>query len=228
MTRPVLLFDVYGTLINTHGLLTTLQSWLGEEAGKSFSLAMRRYQLEYSWRRSLMGRYEDFPKVTKHAILHANNELQAGLSTDQIQQLVAGYATLPAFEDSLGGLKMITDAGFQCYAFSNGTQAALEKILSHANVRQYLIDVISCDEIKRYKPDPVTYQHACRRVGMKMSQTWLISCNNFDVLGAMNSGLSSAWIRRDPSAVMDPWDMEPTYTARDLRDFANHLISDHQ
>jgi 2-haloacid dehalogenase len=48
-----LAFDVYGTLIDTHGVVSALQALIGDKA-KDFSHSWREKQLEYSFRRGLM------------------------------------------------------------------------------------------------------------------------------------------------------------------------------
>ncbi|RMF46291.1 MAG: haloacid dehalogenase type II, partial [Deltaproteobacteria bacterium] len=48
-----LAFDVYGTLIDTHGVLTALEKLVGDKA-LAFSNSWRDKQLEYSFRKGLM------------------------------------------------------------------------------------------------------------------------------------------------------------------------------
>ena len=45
-----LAFDVYGTLINTHGVVSLLENMVGDNA-HAFSTTWREKQLEYSFRR---------------------------------------------------------------------------------------------------------------------------------------------------------------------------------
>jgi 2-haloacid dehalogenase len=49
-----LAFDVYGTLIDTHGVVSALQKITGPEKAKVFSRIWREKQLEYSFRRGLI------------------------------------------------------------------------------------------------------------------------------------------------------------------------------
>ncbi len=62
-----LAFDVYGTLIDTHGMVSELREFAGERAGE-FSRIWREKQLEYSFRRGLMQNYETFAVCTRHAL----------------------------------------------------------------------------------------------------------------------------------------------------------------
>ena len=62
-----LVFDAYGTLFDVHSVVA-----LGEQLfpgkGGALSQLWRAKQLEYTWLRSLMGRYEDFTVVTRDAL----------------------------------------------------------------------------------------------------------------------------------------------------------------
>ena len=55
-------FDVYGTLIDTHGVVVVLREHLGERAAQ-FSSLWRDKQLEYSFRRGLMQNYRDLRRT---------------------------------------------------------------------------------------------------------------------------------------------------------------------
>ena len=62
-----LAFDVYGTLIDTHGVVTLLEELVGDKA-KEFSRTWRDKQLEYSFRKGLMQNYETFAVCTSQAL----------------------------------------------------------------------------------------------------------------------------------------------------------------
>ena len=58
-----LAFDVYGTLIDTNGVLVLLEKIVGKKA-KAFSQTWRDKQLEYSFRRGHMQNYVGFEVCT--------------------------------------------------------------------------------------------------------------------------------------------------------------------
>ena len=62
-----LVFDAYGTLFDVHSV-TRLADAHFPGKGAALSAAWRTKQLEYTWLRSLMGRYEDFNRVTLAAL----------------------------------------------------------------------------------------------------------------------------------------------------------------
>ena len=210
-----LAFDVYGTLINTHGVLTTLEELVGDQA-KAFSNTWRDKQLEYSFRKGLMQNYETFAVCTSQALDYTCAYYGTDLSDEQKQELMILYRILPAFDDVKEGLNRLKEAGFRLYAFSNGAADALEVLLNNAGIRDPFLGVVSVDDIKSFKPNPAVYSHFLRQSKSTGGSAWLISSNPFDVIGAISAGMKSAWVQRSPDAVFDPWGIEPTITVSSL------------
>ena len=210
-----LAFDVYGTLIDTHGVVTLLEELVGDEA-KDFSRTWRDKQLEYSFRKGLMQNYETFAVCTSQALDYTCASYGATLSAEQKKELMAIYRVLPAFDDATEGLTRLKDTGNRLFAFSNGAADALEILLNNAGIRELFLGVVSVDDIKSFKPNPAVYSHFLRKSGATGGESWLISSNPFDVIGAISAGMKSAWVRRSPEAIFDPWGIEPTITVSSL------------
>ncbi|WP_417596429.1 haloacid dehalogenase type II [Oceanospirillum sp.] len=213
--KTALAFDVYGTLIDTQGVLDALQKIMGDNA-PAFSKLWREKQLEYSFRRGLMQDYVDFSVCTRNALDYACMALKQPLEEDTRQALMAVYKTLPAFDDTLAGLKAAKDAGMLCYAFSNGSAAAVEGLLDHAGIRDYFEDIISVEALQTFKPNPGVYQLLLDTAGVSADSGWLISGNPFDILGALNHGMKTAWVKRSNEVIFDPWGPEPTVIINQL------------
>lgn len=217
-----LAFDVYGTLINTHGVLSALEELVSDHA-KAFSNTWRDKQLEYSFRKGLMQNYETFTVCTSQALDYTCSYYRTNLSDDQKMELMSLYRVLPAFDDVKEGLTRLKGAGFMLYAFSNGATDALEVLLNNAGIRDLFLGVISVDDIKSFKPNPAVYSHFLRKSKATGGSAWLISSNPFDVIGAISAGMKSAWVRRSPESVFDPWGVEPTITVTSLRELKEEL-----
>jgi 2-haloacid dehalogenase len=217
-----LAFDVYGTLIDTHGVVIKLRELVGDKA-EPFSRTWREKQLEYSFRRGLMRRYADFAVCTSQALDYTNACLKAGLTPDQKAVLLAEYRSLPAFDDVKASLVGLSADRHSLYAFSNGTADAVETLLTNAGIRDLFDGVVSVDDRQTFKPNPDVYQYLLKATGASADDTWLVSSNPFDVIGAVSYGLRSAWICRSDDALFDPWGMDPTITIKSLRDLASGL-----
>ena len=223
-TPQTLAFDVYGTLIDTHGLVSMLEAFAGEKA-EALSMLWRQKQLEYSFRRALMRRYCPFSECTAEALEFACASFQVALSDSQRRGLLDGYRRLPAFPDVADGLERAREAGLGLFAFSNGLASDVESLLDHAGIREFFDDVVSVDEIRSFKPDPEVYRHFMNRAKSQPEFTWLISSNPFDVTGARAAGMNAIWVRRSESAVFDPWEFQPTASGSDLTQVADVIMT---
>jgi 2-haloacid dehalogenase len=220
--KTVLAFDVYGTLIDTAGVVAKLRELVGPSAD-DFSQAWRDKQLEYSFRRGLMRQYQDFGICTRDALEYSCARFNAELSQTDKDALLGTYRKLPAFDDVTSSLNSLRENGFAMYAFSNGSSDAVETLLTAADIRDYFTDVVSVEDLQTFKPNPDVYQYFLRRSGAESEQAWLISGNPFDVIGAISAGLNAAWVKRSAGALFDPWGLEPTIEVTSLAEIGERI-----
>lgn len=220
--KRTLAFDVYGTLIDPMGVATALEGMIGDEA-TAFAAAWRSKQVEYLFRRGLGRKYEPFSVCTRQALDFTCLATGRDITPDDRDRLMAAYRELPAFEEVAGALQKLNAADWRCFAFSNGEPADLHTVLGNAGLLQHLDGVISVHETRSYKPDPSVYAFFLENTGALLGDTWLVSGNPFDVLGAMEVGWKAAWIRRDPAMVFDPWGVQPTAVVSDLTELDARL-----
>nr|VFJ42497.1 MAG: 2-haloacid dehalogenase [Candidatus Kentron sp. DK]VFJ65227.1 MAG: 2-haloacid dehalogenase [Candidatus Kentron sp. DK] len=224
MTAITLAFDVYGTLVDTHGVTVSLEKHVGDSA-LAFSRLWREKQLEYTSRRALMQRYRPFPVCVADALDFTCASFGRRLAPEEKQALLAGYETLPAFSDSEQGLRRVAKAGHRSFAFSNGAADAVDRVLRHAGIREYFADIVSVDDIASFKPDPVVYGHFLKETGATAASTWLVSANPFDVMGAVSFGMRAVWVRRSPETVFDPWGIEPDRVVGNLAELGDAIAT---
>jgi 2-haloacid dehalogenase len=215
-------FDIYGTLVDPLEMNEHLRPIAGENADR-FSELWRQKQIEYTFRRSLMRNYENFGVCTRQALIFAARALGVDLSEEEQEKLIEDYQNLTPFPDVIPGIKTLKQEGRMLVAFSNGVEATARTLLERAGILPHLDDVVSVDDLKTFKPDPEVYRYLARRLQRRPYETWLISSNAFDVIGAKNAGLKAVWIRRKPDAPFDPWDIEPDLVVTDLTALAEKL-----
>lgn len=69
----------------------------------------------------------------------------------------------------------------------------------HADVFK---DIVTVEEVKKFKPAPEVYYHLAERVGMdpkdpkSLAQVWVVSGNPFDIVGARAVGMNAIWVNR--------------------------------
>ncbi len=216
-------FDIYGTLVDPLEMNEHLRPLVGEDLADRMSELWRDKQIEYTFRRALMHRYEDFGVCTKKALVYATRVLGVELSEVEQDRLIEEYQNLRPFPDVIPGIEALKERGHTLVAFSNGAEATARTLLERAGVLPHLEGVISVDDLKTFKPNPQVYLYLAGRLRRAPQETWLVSSNPFDVIGAKVAGLKAAWIQRTPSVQFDPWDIEPDLVAPDLEALAGRL-----
>lgn len=195
-STPALAFDVYGTLVDPIGISTELARHLPGDVAIRVAEVWRRKQLEISFRLTAMGRYEDFEWCTRRALTYALAHAGHQLSASTQDLLIARYDDLDPFPDAAPGLARLRAEGYVLAVFSNGTAAMLAAVLAATGLREHFDEVISVNEVRAFKPSPLTYHHAAKRLDRAPSDVRLISSNPFDIIGAEAAGLRAAWVAR--------------------------------
>jgi 2-haloacid dehalogenase len=215
-------FDVYGTLVDPLQMNRCLHSRFGDLAD-SVAAIWRDKQVEYAFRRGLMGRYENFGVCTRQALEFALLSLGLELSAGERGELIEEYQNLKPFSDVIPGIQALRGTGCKLVAFSNGQESVVRDLLERAGVLPFLDGVISVDDLKTFKPDPGVYMYLAERLGISMKDTCLVSSNPWDIIGAKSAGLQGTWIKRKPTAVFDPWGVVPDFVATDLEHLARQF-----
>ncbi|GAD93303.1 haloacid dehalogenase, type II [Paecilomyces variotii No. 5] len=229
----VLAFDLYGTLLSTESIAKQLAVHFGQEQAQSISTAWRRYQLEYTWRLNSMGRYNDFSNVTRNSLLHALAENGVQLDEKAIEELMTAYDSLSTFPDVIPALtKLAAKSNITPVVFSNGTKSMVSNSVFRSKdlspKADFFRDIITVDEVKKYKPAPATYIHLAEKLGKDTSQMgdmWLISGNPFDIVGSRSSGMKAIWVDRAGRGWIDGAvpELPPTAIIRSLEEIAGVL-----
>jgi 2-haloacid dehalogenase len=218
--RAALTFDMYGTLVDPLGIARALERQVADP--EQVARRWRETQLRYAALLAAMEHYHDFGWVTERALDHALAVCGEELDASTRAELVAAYDRLDAFRDTRPGLERLRAAGHTLAVFSNGTRAMIERVVGSAGIADCFDDLISVDEVGTFKPSPRVYLHAAARVGQAPADTWLVSANPFDVVGAATAGLRTAWIDRG-GAAFDPLGPEPEIVVGDLGALADAL-----
>jgi 2-haloacid dehalogenase len=194
--REVLAFDLYGTLVDPVAIAGELGQVLGDAVGREAARLWRVTQLEYTFRLTAMGQYEDFGWVTQRALGFVLAALGVSLPADQSRRLVELYDHLRPFPDAAPALHALAESGYELAVLSNGTPAMIGDCLANSGLGEFFAYRVSVDEVRVFKPSPVVYRHAAQRLARPVGQVWLVTSNAFDSIGANAAGMRTAWINR--------------------------------
>lgn len=193
MKPKAFVFDAYGTLFDVHSVVLGAGHDIAGDL-HALSTLWRQKQLEYTWLRSLMERYEDFWDVTEAALRSSVMQLKIDASAAQLDRLMQAYLFPSAFPDVRPALDALKGAPLAI--LSNGSPKMLESAVRHNGLERYFDEIISVDRAKTYKPSPRVYALATKILNLPASEILFSSSNSWDVAGAKAFGYSVYWCTR--------------------------------
>ncbi len=211
MARPkAIVFDAYGTLFDVHSVIEAGRAVTADPQG--LSTLWRQKQLEYTWLRTLMGRYEDFWAVTEAALRFALEGLGIQAAAE-VRRLMDAYLSLATFPEVPSALHAM--AGTPLGILSNGSPRMLEAAVHSSGLGGVFRHVLSVDAARVYKPSPVVYELGTRAFGVPAGEILFVSSNAWDVAGAKAFGYRCCWCNR-LAAPMEQLGVSPDFEVRGL------------
>ena len=193
MIIKAVVFDAYGTLYDVQSVADiTEDAFPGY--GAIITQVWRIKQLEYTWLRSLMRRYEDFSVVTRDSLAYTLRGLGLQYDDDTFARIIDKYLHLDLYPDALAALSAMKDR--KLAILSNGSPDMLDALVRNSGLDQLLDAVISVDAKKIFKPSPEAYALIEETLHVPPAEVLFISANPWDACGAKAFGLNVAWIER--------------------------------
>jgi 2-haloacid dehalogenase len=191
--RRAFLFDAYGTLFDVHSVVVRAGMGIPGDL-EALSQRWRQKQLEFTWLRALMDRYEDFWQITEAALRTALAQLHIEASESQVQQLLHAYLAPAPFPDANAALDALRDSPRAI--LSNGSPAMLEAAVRNNGLESCFASIISVDRVKTYKPSPKVYQLGPEILHLPAEEILFVSSNAWDAAGAKAFGYRVCWCNR--------------------------------
>jgi 2-haloacid dehalogenase len=186
-------FDAYGTLYDIQSVASvTEQAFPGY--GEIITQIWRIKQLEYTWLRSLMRRYEDFSTVTRESLAYTLRCLGLKYDEQVLARIMEKYLHLDLYPDALVSLAAMKDK--KLAILSNGSPDMLGALVKNSGLDRVLDATISVDSRKIFKPSPDAYGLIESTLHIPPREVLFISSNPWDASGAKAFGLRVAWIER--------------------------------
>lgn len=187
-------FDAYGTIFDFATAAARCPD-IPEESRAALTALWRDKQLQYTWLRTLQGRYVDFWQVTGDALDFALDSLamrKPGLH----EKLMELYRTLGAFPEVIDVLRALRQSGYATAILSNGSPAMLEAAVAGAGLSGLFDAVLSVDSVGVFKTHPRVYQYALDQLAVPASAVCFQSSNGWDAYAASDFGMRVVWCNR--------------------------------
>jgi 2-haloacid dehalogenase len=192
--------------------------------GKSKELmnVWRNRQFEYTWLRTLTGRYKDFWGVTEDALIYAVAFLKLNLKTEDKNKLMQAFLDMRFVKDAEPSLKLLKGMSIQLAILSNATPEMLYAGINNSGLQNIFDFVISTDSIKTYKPIPAAYQLGVDAFKVKKEEILFVAFGGWDEAGAKSFGYPTAWINQMELPV-ELLDVQPDFICKNLTELANYV-----
>jgi 2-haloacid dehalogenase len=186
-------FDAYGTLYDVQSVAAvTEEAFPGY--GDIITQIWRIKQLEYTWLRSLMRRYQDFSAITRDSLVYTLRVLGLEHDSGVFARIMDKYLHLDLYPDATSALTAMRDR--KLAILSNGSSDMLDTLVRNSGLNRLLDATISVDTRKMFKPAPDAYSLIEAVLGVPPAEVLFVSSNPWDACGAKAFGLNVAWIER--------------------------------
>jgi 2-haloacid dehalogenase len=193
MTIKAVVFDAYGTLYDIQSVAAiTDEAFPGY--GEMITQIWRLKQLEYTWHRSLMRRYEDFSVITRDSLVYTLRALGLKYDNKVFERIMDKYVHLDLYPDARQALADLSD--YKLAILSNGSTDMLTTLVRNTALDKILDATISIDSKRIFKPSPEAYSLVEAHLGIAPAEVLFVSSNPWDAIGAKSVGFNTAWIER--------------------------------
>lgn len=219
----VIIFDVNETLLD----LQPLKKSVGEALNGNDQLLSLWFttMLQYSLVHTLTEDYQDFGQIGAAALtmVAKNNGIEISNETAK-KAIVDTITKLPAHADTIEALTALKKAGFNIVSLTNSSNKGVAAQFEFAGLTQYFDQRLSVEDVKAFKPAPITYEWALKRLEVEASDVLMVAAHPWDLAGAEKAGMQTAFIQR-PATSVYPLVAVPDYTITNLNQLVGELIN---
>jgi 2-haloacid dehalogenase len=156
----------------------------------------RTRQFEYTWLRTLSGRYVDFWQVTEESLVFSAKTRGINLSASARDRLMQSWLSLKAWGDVAPALQQLKNAGIRMAFLSNLTEPMLDAAVKNSGLEGYFEPHLSTDKVKAFKPDPRAYQMGVDAFKLEKAEIAFAAFAGWDASGAKWFGYPTFWVNR--------------------------------
>ena len=193
------------------------------EKGSDLGNIWRTRQFEYTWLRTLGGRYVDFWQVSEEALVFAAKARGVDLSVARRDQLMQSWLTLKAWPDVAPALQQLKNAGIRMAFLSNLTEKMLDAAVKNSGLEGYFEQHLSTDRVKAFKPASTAYQMGLDAFKLEKAEIAFAAFAGWDASGAKWFGYPTFWVNRQ-NMPMEELGIAPDGVGSGLSDLVEFVL----
>ena len=195
----VLLFDVFGTVVDWRGSLIrqleTLSGLRGWEMNATQFADQWRGQYNPAMNEVLAGTlpWANLDELHRTSLLALLDEHSIAVSSEDINAMVSFWHQLDAWPDTTSGIRRLKRR-FIVGTMSNANVALLTNLAKHADLDWDVI--LSAELVRRYKRDPESYHRNVALLDRPMSKVMMVAAHPGELKAVAELGMKTAFVSR--------------------------------
>lgn len=155
------------------------------------------------------------------------DEHLAGLALNRslegaIDHIMQGFNSLALHPDVVPAVRELAGGGERLVTLSNGSIQIAEQLFDSAGIRADFDRLLSVEDAPGWKPLRAAYDYAASACSVEPAQMLLVAVHPWDVHGAAQAGLGTAWINRS-NLSYPSYFSQPDFVLSSLRELAPAL-----
>ncbi|MGX5357383.1 haloacid dehalogenase type II [Kocuria sp. KH4] len=162
-----------------------------------------------------------FAEIAQDSLVRLLAETGDGADEGAAGSIMSALRSLEVHPDVVAGIEALSPLA-ELVTLSNGSAGVAEGLLGRAGVRERFRALLSVDDAPAWKPARSAYAYAAAQCGRPAGQMLLVAVHPWDVHGAHEAGLRTAWLNRT-GAQYPGYFARPDLEAADLPSLAAQL-----
>ena len=188
----VLFFDINETILDLTVLKSEIDNLFGQDI---FDLWFTKL-LHKSLILTIAETFESFTEIALSTLTQIATTKKVDFTDDMFIKVTEILSSLPPYPDVTIALDILRQKGYRIVALSNSSKDLLNKQLANAQIAHLFNEQLSVELFYKYKLHKQVYQEAARMLNTQVEECMLIATHDWDVFGALNSGLRAALVKR--------------------------------
>ena len=182
MKISTIIFDFDGTIMNTNEVI--MQSWQhtymvleGKERPRNEILKSFGEPLKLSMEKA-------FPNKDAEEAM----SIYRGYQKNNFDDVVTVFDGIPEL------IKKLNKEGYKIGIVTSRTRESTIRGLENYELEKYILEIVSCEDTLKHKPDPEPMNIVLRRFGTKPENAIMIGDSRFDIQCAHNAGVKAVMV----------------------------------
>jgi 2-haloacid dehalogenase len=172
---------------------------------------------------TILDDYHDFAKVAGASLGMVASARGVDLTSADRAAVSTAMINLPPHADMPPSLDRLAASGLQLVALTNSPPEVATAQLTNAGLAPMFDHILSVHMAQRLKPHPEVYRQAAAAIGIPLGQQMMVAAHDWDIAGAMATGMAGAYLTR-PGMAVNPLFEDPTLVESTMTAMADAII----